>query len=116
VRDDEDLKSKAVDLIRELNIHGLLITRGDKGMVLVEKEEQRFDYPPATREVYDVSGAGDTVIAAFGIGYALALPDEAAVRLANTAAGVVVGKLGTATVSLDEINDVLARQAGREPL
>lgn len=116
VSDDEDLKSKALELIRDLSLHGLLITRGDKGMVLVEKEEQRFDYPPTTREVYDVSGAGDTVAAAFAIGYALTLPDEAAVRLANTAAGVVVGKLGTATVSLDEINDVLGRQFSRGPL
>lgn len=115
VRSDEELKSKAVELIRELNIHGLLITRSEQGMVLVEKEEQWFDYPPAAREVYDVSGAGDTVIAAFAVAYALALPDEAAVRLANTAAGVVVGKLGTATVSMEEINEVLSRPAVRAP-
>lgn len=46
VRDDDDLRNKAIELIRALNIHGLLITRGDKGMVLVEKEKQWFDYPP----------------------------------------------------------------------
>jgi D-beta-D-heptose 7-phosphate kinase/D-beta-D-heptose 1-phosphate adenosyltransferase len=104
VGDDEDLKDKALSLLRDLNVHGILVTRGRNGMVLVEKEEQCFDFPASAREVYDVSGAGDTVIAAFGIGYAMTLPLEAAVRLANTAAGVVVGKLGTATVSLDEIN------------
>ena len=104
VGDDEDLKDKALSLLRDLNVHGILVTRGRKGMVLVEKEEQCFGFPASAREVYDVSGAGDTVIAAFGIGYAMTLPLEAAVRLANTAAGVVVGKVGTATVSLDEIN------------
>jgi D-beta-D-heptose 7-phosphate kinase/D-beta-D-heptose 1-phosphate adenosyltransferase len=107
---DDEIRNKAIDLIRELNVHGILITRGEKGMVLVEKEEQWFDYPSVAKEVFDVSGAGDTVIAAFGIGYAMALPDESAVRLANTAAGVVVGKLGTATVSLEEINAALAQQ------
>ena len=110
VRDDDDLKDKALALLRELNVHGILVTRGRKGMVLVEKEEQWFDFPAVAREVYDVSGAGDTVIAAFGVGYALALPLEMSVRLANTAAGVVVGKLGTATASLEEINAVAAQQ------
>lgn len=104
VRDDDELKNKALDLLRDLNVHGILVTRGRRGMVLVEKEEQCFDFPASAKEVYDVSGAGDTVIAAFGIGYAMSLPFETALRLANTAAGVVVGKLGTATVSLDEIN------------
>ncbi|MGA8262228.1 MAG: D-glycero-beta-D-manno-heptose-7-phosphate kinase [Arenicellales bacterium] len=113
VRDDEDLKDKALALLRDLNVHGILVTRGRKGMVLVEKEEQWFDFPAVAKEVYDVSGAGDTVIAAFGVGYALALPLETSVRLANTAAGVVVGKLGTATASLDEINAVAAQQESR---
>lgn len=113
VADDDDLRGKAIELIRALNIHGLLITRGDKGMVLVEKEKQWFDYPPSAREVFDVSGAGDTVIAAFGVAYALALPDEDAVRLANAAAGVVVGKLGTATVTFDEVSAVLEMQQGQ---
>lgn len=119
VSDDEDLKNKAIDVIRELNIHGLLITRGEKGMILVEKAEQWFDYPPSAKEVYDVSGAGDTVIAAFAVGHALAFPYEAAVKLANAAAGVVVGKFGTATVSLDEVNAVLdqyARASQTSPL
>lgn len=114
VHDDDDLKEKAIALLRELNVHGILITRGRKGMVLVEKEEQCFDFPAVAKEVYDVSGAGDTVIAAFGVGYALALPLESAVKLANIAAGVVVGKLGTATVSLNEINAVLSQQGMRE--
>jgi D-beta-D-heptose 7-phosphate kinase/D-beta-D-heptose 1-phosphate adenosyltransferase len=115
VASDEELRSRAVALIRELGIDGLLITRGEKGMVLVEKEEQFFDYPPTAREVFDVSGAGDTVVAAFGIAQALALSDEWAVRLANTAAGIVVGKLGTATVSLDELDGVLSGPDPGEP-
>jgi len=114
-RSDQDLRDKAVALIRELNIRALLITRGEKGMVLVEREEQWIEHPPSTREVYDVSGAGDTVIAAFAVGYALGLPDDAAVRLANTAAGVVVGKLGTATVTLEEVNSVAGRPQESAP-
>jgi len=113
VKDDDELRDKALELIRALEIHGLLITRGDKGMVLVEREKHWFDYPPSAKEVYDVSGAGDTVIAAFGVAYALGLPDEDAVRLANAAAGVVVGKLGTATVSFEEASAVLELQRGQ---
>lgn len=104
VRDDEDLRGKAVELIQALNLRGLLITRSEKGMVLVEEDAQWFEYPSLSREVYDVSGAGDTVVAAFAIGYALGLPSESTVKLANTAAGVVVGKLGTAAATLDEVN------------
>lgn len=113
VGDDEELRSKAVELIRELNVHGVLITRGEKGMVLVQKESQWFDYPASAREVFDVSGAGDTVIAAFAIGYALKLPDETAVKMANAAASVVVGKVGTAAVTVEELTEALAAQQGR---
>jgi D-beta-D-heptose 7-phosphate kinase/D-beta-D-heptose 1-phosphate adenosyltransferase len=113
VRDDEELKSQAVDLVRDLGIHGLLITRGEKGMVLVEKEAQWFDYPASAKEVFDVSGAGDTVMAAFAVGYALKLPDDAVVRLANAAAGIVVGKVGTAAVTVDEVLGILESQKGR---
>jgi len=113
VRDDEELRSKALALIQELKLHGLLITRGDQGMVLVEKEAQWFDYPASAKEVFDVSGAGDTVIAAFAVGYALNMPDEDAVRLANAAAGVVVGKVGTAAVTMEDVMDVLDGQRGR---
>lgn len=113
VGDDEELRVKALELIRELNVHGLLITRGEQGMVLVEKEAQWFDYPASAKEVFDVSGAGDTVIAAFAVGYALKLPDESAVKLANAAAGIVVGKVGTATATMEEVLAVLDGQQGR---
>jgi len=116
VEDDEDLRRKAAKLVGELGVHGILITRGDRGMVLVEEQDQIFDYPAAAREVFDVSGAGDTVIAAFGLGYALALKDEAAVRLANLAAGVVVGKFGTGTVSFEEISEAIRREGDRSVL
>lgn len=109
-REDAELKTRALALIQDLDIEALLITRGDKGMFLVEKKEQVIDYPPTAKEVYDVSGAGDTAAAAFGIGWALAMGEEAAVRFANAAAGVVVGKLGTATASLEEINAALGRE------
>lgn len=114
VKDDDDLKDKALAMLRELDVDGILVTRGRRGMVLVEKEEQCFDYPAVAREVFDVSGAGDTVIAAFGVAYSLGLPDDDAVKLSNAAAGVVVGKLGTATASLEEINAALRQQAAGE--
>jgi rfaE bifunctional protein kinase chain/domain len=80
----------------------LLITRGSEGMSLIA-DSGSLDVPAAAHDVYDVTGAGDTVVAALavGLGSGLALPD--AVRLANAAAGIVVSKVGTASVTLDEL-------------
>ncbi|MBI4658271.1 MAG: carbohydrate kinase [Verrucomicrobia bacterium] len=81
----------------------LLITLGDQGMLLCKRDQQPFHIPTVAREVFDVSGAGDTVIATFTLAIAAgASPMEAAI-LSNHAAGVVVGKFGTATVSSEEL-------------
>ncbi len=80
----------------------VLVTCGKEGMLLVG-EGAPVRIAAEAREVYDVTGAGDTVIAAFALGLVRGLSDAAAARLANTAAGVVVGKLGTATVTLAEL-------------
>jgi D-beta-D-heptose 7-phosphate kinase/D-beta-D-heptose 1-phosphate adenosyltransferase len=81
----------------------LLITLGELGMLLCRRDQPPFHVPTVAREVFDVSGAGDTVIAAFTLAIAAgATPIEATV-FSNHAAGVVVGKRGTATVSPDEL-------------
>ncbi len=101
-RDEYEMAVKAQTLRAELNLDALLVTRSEEGMSLYTA--QGADHIPAVaREVYDVSGAGDTVIAALGVLMGAGADLSAAVRLANQAAGVVVGKLGTAVVTPDEL-------------
>lgn len=101
-RDDAELAEKAQKLRAELNLEALLVTRSEEGMTLFR--ESGTDHEPAlAREVFDVSGAGDTVIATLAVMMAAGLDIAAAMRLANLAAGVVVGKLGTATCSREEL-------------
>jgi rfaE bifunctional protein kinase chain/domain len=99
---EEELNVKAQALRCELQLEALLVTRSEDGMSLFMANEA-LHVPTHTREVFDVSGAGDTVIATLAVMLAsgAALPD--AMRIANRAAGIVVGKLGTAVVSREEI-------------
>jgi D-beta-D-heptose 7-phosphate kinase/D-beta-D-heptose 1-phosphate adenosyltransferase len=101
---DDALNEKAEALLKSLDLDALLITRGEKGMVLVQKSVAPIYLKAAALEVFDVTGAGDTVIAVLAVALVSNLDLETATLLANTAAGLVVGKLGTATVSADEIN------------
>jgi rfaE bifunctional protein kinase chain/domain len=106
-RDEEDLSQRAQALRRSLGIDYLLLTRSEEGMTLYS-EAGAFHVPAQAREVYDVSGAGDTVVAVIAAMLAAGQPVEAAVRLANRAGGIVVGKLGTASVSPDELFGAVA--------
>jgi D-beta-D-heptose 7-phosphate kinase/D-beta-D-heptose 1-phosphate adenosyltransferase len=100
---DEGLKV-AAHLIRErLACESVLVTRGERGMMLLEKEHEPVYVETAAREVYDVTGAGDTVIATLSGALAAGASMLEAAILANQAAGIVVGKVGTATASADEI-------------
>jgi D-beta-D-heptose 7-phosphate kinase/D-beta-D-heptose 1-phosphate adenosyltransferase len=100
---DEGLKA-AAELIRErLACESVLITRGERGMMLLEKEREPIYVETAAREVYDVTGAGDTVIATLSAALAAGATMLEAAILANHAAGIVVGKVGTATATADEI-------------
>ncbi|MBA3904015.1 MAG: D-glycero-beta-D-manno-heptose-7-phosphate kinase [Rhodocyclaceae bacterium] len=99
---DAELKVKAMRLRDELGLEALLVTRSEEGMTLFRGSEALHE-PAQAREVYDVSGAGDTVIAALAVMLAAGLDLGAAMRVANRAAGIVVGKLGTAVVHLDEL-------------
>ncbi|WP_034298741.1 D-glycero-beta-D-manno-heptose-7-phosphate kinase, partial [Herbaspirillum sp. RV1423] len=101
-KSEEELTAKAQNLRQSLNLEALLLTRSEEGMTLY-LENQVVNFPAVAREVFDVSGAGDTVIATLAVmlGNGIALAD--AVRIANLAGGIVVGKLGTATVTREEL-------------
>jgi len=101
-RSEVELADKAQQLRRALKVDALLITRSDEGMTLFQEGEV-LHVPALAKEVYDVSGAGDTVIATLGVMLAGGLELADAVRWANKAAGIVVGKLGTAVVHPDEL-------------
>lgn len=99
---EEDLTRKAEALRRELNLKGLLVTRSEEGMTLY-REGERVHEQTQAREVFDVSGAGDTVIATLAVMLACGADMAEAVRVANRAAGIVVAKLGTAVVHKEEL-------------
>ncbi len=101
--EDKTLLLVAERLLKELRPALLLITLGDQGMLLCQRGQKPFHIPTVAQEVFDVSGAGDTVIASFTLAIAAgASPVEAAI-ISNHAAGVVVGKVGTATVTPEEL-------------
>lgn len=99
---ESDLHARAQALRRDLSLQALLLTRSEEGMTLFD-DDGAWSVPAQAREVYDVSGAGDTVIAVLGAMLAAGRPLREAVALANKAGGIVVGKLGTATVSYAEL-------------
>ncbi len=112
---EEDLTEKAQSLIDYLELDALLITRSEKGMSLFGKDKP-FHLPAQVREVFDVTGAGDTVIATLAAGIACGMKQTDAVRLANLAAGIVVGKRGTAFVSIEELQKAQQAQQSSHPL
>lgn len=104
---EEQLLKKGEALRKSLALDALLITRGEAGMSLMRENTPLFHLPTYAREVFDVTGAGDTVIGTLAASLAAGAKIEDAVALANLAAGIVVRKLGTATASLAEIHDAL---------
>ena len=108
--DDDALVERGQNLISELDLQALLITRGEHGMSLLQRDREPHHLPAQAREVFDVTGAGDTVIATLATGLASGLPMDSATQLANTAACVVVAKLGTATATTQELAQALAAQ------
>ena len=99
---EQDLTRRAQDLRKSLNLQALLLTRSEDGMSLFTDAGVSHVEAQA-REVFDVSGAGDTVIATLAVALASQWPLEKAMALANRAGGIVVGKLGTATVTSEEL-------------
>ncbi len=104
VQGEQDLQSKANSLINQYELNQLLVTLSDQGMKLFDSKTESIHIPARSREVYDVSGAGDTVIAVMAMALSAGLPHSIGMELANSAAGVVISKLGTATVDRYELS------------
>ncbi|MFG0770707.1 bifunctional D-glycero-beta-D-manno-heptose-7-phosphate kinase/D-glycero-beta-D-manno-heptose 1-phosphate adenylyltransferase HldE [Vibrio plantisponsor] len=107
VKSDQDLVEKGLGLIEEFDLDALLVTRSEHGMTLLRRGMEPFHLPTQAKEVYDVTGAGDTVISVLASSVAAGKPLDEACALANAAAGVVVGKLGTSTVSTIELAEAI---------
>jgi D-glycero-beta-D-manno-heptose-7-phosphate kinase len=101
-KDEKDLKARAQSLRDKLGLEALLLTRGEHGMTLFART-RTITIPAEAREVFDVTGAGDTVIATLAVMLAAGAGMEAAMRIANRAAAIVVGKLGTAVATRAEL-------------
>ncbi|SEK67995.1 D-alpha,beta-D-heptose 7-phosphate 1-kinase /D-beta-D-heptose 1-phosphate adenylyltransferase [Colwellia chukchiensis] len=100
---EAEIVSKGQALLSELDLTAMLITRSEQGMTLLRHNQAEFHLPTQAKEVYDVTGAGDTVIATLALAIAAKAEFDQASALANLAAGIVVGKLGTSTVSEAEL-------------
>ena len=102
-RTDDELVSKGAALIKDKELAALLVTRSEKGMTLLQADKPPFHLPTRAREVFDVTGAGDTVISVLAAALAAGQSLQEATTLSNLAAGVVVSKLGTATTTVSEL-------------
>jgi len=107
VTSDEDLIQKGLALIEQYDFDALLVTRSEHGMTLLRRGAETFHLPTQAKEVYDVTGAGDTVISVLASSVAAGKTLDESCALANAAAGVVVGKLGTSTVSTIELAEAV---------
>jgi D-glycero-beta-D-manno-heptose-7-phosphate kinase len=107
IQDDETLKRAGRHMIEALNCRSVLITQGKNGMTLFEKAGEITPIPTVAKKVYDVTGAGDTVISTFALALACGLDLRSAARLSNFAAGIVVGEVGTSAVKADDLKNVI---------
>ncbi|HYR96646.1 MAG TPA: PfkB family carbohydrate kinase, partial [Candidatus Binatus sp.] len=111
IHDDETLRAAGERLLERWQTEAVLISRGEEGMALFRPDGVVRRFPTVAREVFDVTGAGDTVLATCALALGAGGTLEEATILANHAAGVVVGKVGTATVGTDELRAALKRHA-----
>ena len=111
----EDLLRAGQELCQACDTDGILITLGPEGMILFQREHPPQEIPAQAREVFDVSGAGDTVVAVMALGLARWRQPVLAARLANLAAGIVVGKIGTAPILRSELTAALQSQSSPRP-
>ncbi len=105
--DQSSLRKAGKVLLDKLECEALVITRGEEGMTIFEADQEPLNVATVARDVYDVTGAGDTVIGTMALARGAGASIEAAARLANYAAGIVVGKMGTATVNRDELRKAI---------
>lgn len=111
---ENDIINKAQHFLTAHHFQSLLLTRGEQGMTLIQKNKEKVHLPAHAREVFDVTGAGDTVIAVLGSAVAAGLSLEAAMQLANLAASLVVAKLGAASISSAELQTALMGSANTQ--
>ena len=108
---DQVIEERGMNLLRDIELEALLVTRSERGMTLFMQNRKPLHIPTLAQEVFDVTGAGDTVIATLAAAIAAGADMPSAMALANLAAGVVVGKLGTATVTPAELQRAMRGQA-----
>jgi rfaE bifunctional protein kinase chain/domain len=113
ISDEQSLLAAARKIKQKLACGSVLITRGEAGMALLEGENELVTIPTAAKEVYDVTGAGDTVAATLALGLAAGCSMTDAAIIANHAAGIVVGKVGTASVNREELLADLDKEEAR---
>jgi len=111
---EQDIAEKGLALMARFDVEALLVTRGENGMTLLRVDHPPLHLPARAREVFDVTGAGDTVISVLAAALAAGQELPEAVALANIAAGIVVAKLGTATVSGPELRRAIQQERGSE--
>ncbi|WP_296061254.1 bifunctional D-glycero-beta-D-manno-heptose-7-phosphate kinase/D-glycero-beta-D-manno-heptose 1-phosphate adenylyltransferase HldE [uncultured Amphritea sp.] len=111
---EQELVEKAQLLVAQLELKALLVTRSEQGMTLIKPGQNEIHFPAHAREVFDVTGAGDTVISTLATALAAGESLEVATGLANIAAGIVVGKLGTAAISGPELRRAVNQAQGSE--
>lgn len=114
IRSQEELIMVGSRLLKELEVEALLITKGEQGMSLFQGDGRVSHIPARAKEVYDVTGAGDTVISALTLALTAGATMEEGAHISNYAAGVVVGKVGTATVSLEELRRAMVERGKRK--
>jgi D-beta-D-heptose 7-phosphate kinase/D-beta-D-heptose 1-phosphate adenosyltransferase len=107
---DQELTDRALELIKKFDLEAMLVTRSEQGMTLIRENAEPFHLPTQAKEVYDVTGAGDTVISVLAASLSAGSSFEDACTLANAGAGVVVGKIGTSTVNTIELANAVYSQ------
>ena len=108
--DEETLMRAGKQMLKELNCRSVLITQGKEGMTLFENGGEVNHIPTVAKNVFDVTGAGDTVISTFSLALASGLDLKSAAVLSNYAAGIVVGEVGTSTVSAEELKTLIGKR------
>ena len=112
VNNSEEIVEACNKLIEITGVTNVLVTRGSMGMSLISKDDKPFHLPALAREIYDVSGAGDTVVSVFATGLSVVMEIRDAATLANIAAGLVVSKVGTAVVNKSDLESSINAQRG----
>lgn len=111
--DDKTLVAAGNKILRHLKCRSVLITQGKDGMTLFERNREPIHIPTVARKVFDVTGAGDTVISTFCLGLAAGMDPKSAALISNFAAGIVVGEVGTSTVKAEELKRVIYERLGK---